>query len=156
MDLRLRSPELIHWAVTFTLLSTVALAGLLVAWRGRRPMHRAWIVAIALQALLIGDAVAASRSARADDDGGVESVLARVRGNAHADSAELFARAGAAVLALAAAAAALGGDRHSGPSARARRRARALVRRPGAAASKACAVAPRLMARGRVRACRRP
>ncbi|HEU4534538.1 MAG TPA: hypothetical protein VFS00_10485, partial [Polyangiaceae bacterium] len=95
MDLRMRPPELIHWAVTLGLLATVGLAGLSVAWRGRRPMHRAWVVAIALQALLVGDAVAANRAARVEGDGArLESVLARAQGRAHADAAELFARAG--------------------------------------------------------------
>lgn len=108
MELRLSPPELIYWAPALTLVVPVAFAGLLVAWRGRGAMPRAWVVAIALQTIVVGDAVAASRSVRADDDQ-VESIIERTRGGAHTQAAWLFARAGAAVLALAAAAAALGG-----------------------------------------------
>lgn len=63
---------------------------------------------MALQVWLVGDAVAASKAAGAEA-GQAESMVARARGGAHAEAAELFARAGAAVLALAAAAA-LGGE----------------------------------------------
>ncbi len=102
--------HLIHLAGLLVLLTPLLVLGLLVAWQRRRLPSRAWVGALALQALLVGDAMAAGRSAPRGEWGAPDSIVAMTRPDAHAASAELFARAVAAVLALAVAAAALGGE----------------------------------------------
>jgi hypothetical protein len=108
MDLLARPPEFIDWIMALALLAPALVLGLLAAGGRSRPPHRAWIIALALQVLLVCDTTAALRSGRIGDL--APKPIAAAAGGAHARAAELFARAGAAVLALAAAAAALGGE----------------------------------------------
>lgn len=103
MDSLLFHPKVVHLPIALAVLMPLVSAGLLLAWlRGLLP-RRAWIVAVALQALLVASSVVAMRSGEGEEDR-VESVVAESAIEAHEEAAEAFTYAAGAALALFAAA----------------------------------------------------
>lgn len=92
-------PKLVHVPLALGVLMPLIAGALLVAWwRGWLP-RRVWVLAIALQAVLVGSGLLALRSGEAESDR-VERVIPERVIEAHEEAAELFVWAGGAVLAL--------------------------------------------------------
>jgi hypothetical protein len=103
-------PQLVHVPIALAVLMPLVAGGLLAAWwQGWLP-RRTWLVAVALQGVLVGAGLLALRSGEGDEER-VESVVAESAIEAHEEAASLFVGATAVVLVLAAAAAALRGER---------------------------------------------
>ncbi len=116
MDALFFHPKLVHIPIALAILMPLIAGGLLLAWwRSWLPI-RAWVMAIALQAILVGSGILALRSGEAEEDR-VESVVAERFIEAHEEAAELFVWASGGVLALMVLAGALGSRRAGLPSA---------------------------------------
>lgn len=99
MDSILFHPKLVHVPLALGVLMPVIAGALLVAWwRGWLP-SRAWVIAIALQAVLVGSGLLALRTGEAESDR-VERVVAEQMIEAHEEAAERFVWVAGAVLAL--------------------------------------------------------
>lgn len=93
-------PKLVHLPIALAILVPLLTSGLLLAWwRGWLP-KRAWIVAVAAQALLVASAWLAMRTGEADEER-VERVVPEQALEAHEEAAEAFLLGGALVLAIA-------------------------------------------------------
>lgn len=100
MDVLPLHPKLVHLPIALALVMPLLSAGLLLAWmRGLLP-RATWVVAVGLQALLMGSGIAALRSG-ANDEARVERVVSEARIEAHEEAAEFFVGAAGGVLALA-------------------------------------------------------
>ena len=107
MDTLLFHPKLVHVPMALGVLMPLIAGGLLLAWwRGWLP-RRAWILAIGLQAVLLGSGVLAMRTGETQEDR-VEAVVAERAIEAHEEAAELFVWASGGVLAVMVLAGALG------------------------------------------------
>lgn len=116
MDTFLFHPKLVHVPMALGILMPLVAGSLLVAWwRGWLPA-RAWIVAIGLQAVLVGSGMLALRTGEAEEHR-VERVVAEHLIEAHEEAAEVFVWASGGVLALMVLAAALRGRRFALPAA---------------------------------------
>ena len=103
MDALLFHPKIVHLPIALAVLMPLISAGLLFAWvRGLLP-RRTWIVALALQALLVGSSFVAMRTGESDEER-VESVVTEALLEAHEEAAELFTWTASAGLLLFAAA----------------------------------------------------
>jgi uncharacterized membrane protein len=92
-------PILVHVPVAVAVLMPLVTFGLLLAlWRNWLP-KRAWVLAIVLQAVLVGGGVLAVRSGEADEDR-VERVVPEAAIEAHAEAAETFVWGSGVALAL--------------------------------------------------------
>lgn len=99
MDGLLFHPKLVHVPLALGVLMPLIAGALLLAWwRGWLP-RRVWVLAIALQAVLVGSGLLALRTGEAESDR-VERVVPERIVEAHEEAAELFVWAGGAVLAL--------------------------------------------------------
>jgi hypothetical protein len=97
MDTLLFHPKLVHVPMALGILMPLVAGGLLVAWwRGWLPA-RAWVLAIALQTLLVGSGALALRSGEAEEDR-VENIVAERLIEAHEEAAEAFVWASGGVL----------------------------------------------------------
>lgn len=93
-------PALVHVPLGLALALPLVAGGLAYAlWRGLAP-RRTWLVAVALQAVLVAGGVAALRTGEADARR-VEPVAGEAAVEAHEEAAEVFLWGAAAVLALA-------------------------------------------------------
>ncbi|HKU39449.1 MAG TPA: hypothetical protein VJR89_14925 [Polyangiales bacterium] len=116
MNALLFHPKLIHLPVALGVLMPLIAGGLLLAWwRGWLP-PRAWLMAVALQAILVGPGVVALQSGEAEEER-IESFVAEHLIEEHEQRAQAFVGASAAVLVLMLAAAALGSRRPALPTA---------------------------------------
>ena len=98
METFLFHPKLVHVPMALGVLMPLVAAGLALAWwRGWLPA-RAWLVAIALQLVLVGSGVLALRTGEADEER-VEKVVPERLIEAHEEAAEAFVGASAVVLA---------------------------------------------------------
>ena len=103
-------PQLVHVPIALAVLMPLVAGGLLVAWwQGWLP-RRTWLVAVELQGVLVGAGLLALRSGEGDEER-VETVVAESAIEAHEEAASIFVGATAVVLVLAAAGAALRGER---------------------------------------------
>lgn len=110
MDLLPLHPKLVHVPIALAVLMPALAGGLLVAWwRGALP-RRAWVIAVALQAVLVAGSVAALRTGEADEER-VERVVSERVIEQHEEAAERFTWAAGVVLVLAAAATVVRRDR---------------------------------------------
>lgn len=108
MDMLPLHPKLVHLPIALAVLMPLVSAGLLFAWlRGLLP-KRAWVVALALQGVLVASSVAALRSGEGDEER-VENVVAESAIEAHEEAAEAFTWATGGALLLFAAGLALPG-----------------------------------------------
>lgn len=99
MDALFFHPKLVHLPIALSVIMPLVAGGLLLAWwRGWLPW-RGWLVAVALQALLLGSGIAALRSGEAEEDR-VEQVVPEQYIEAHEEAAEVFVWASGGVLGL--------------------------------------------------------
>jgi len=106
MDTLPLHPKLVHLPIALALLMPALSAGLLLAWIRDVLPQRTWLVAVALQAVLVVSSVAAMRSGEMEEDA-VEAVVAESAIEAHEEAAEFFTWTAAGVLVLFVAGAAL-------------------------------------------------
>ena len=92
-------PKLVHLPIALAVLMPLLSAGLLVAWFRDLLPRRTWIIAVALQAVLVLSSIAAMRSGEADEER-VERVVAESAIEAHEEAAELFTWVSGGVLLL--------------------------------------------------------
>lgn len=110
MDALLFHPKLVHVPIALGVLMPLVASALAIAWwRGWLP-RRAWVLAIGLQAVLLGSGVLALRSGEADEDR-VERIVSEQYIEQHEEAAQAFVWASGAVLALMLAASGLGSRR---------------------------------------------
>lgn len=82
-------PKLVHLPMALAVLVPLFASGLALAWwRGWLP-QRAWWIAVAMQALLVGSSIAALRSGEADEHR-VEALVGEAPIEAHEEAAEQF------------------------------------------------------------------
>lgn len=96
-------PKIIHLPIALSVLMPLISAGLLLAWvRGWLP-RRAFLIALLLQAVLVGSAYAGIRSGEADEER-VEAVMSEAPIEEHEEASKAFTVAAAVVLVIMAAA----------------------------------------------------
>jgi uncharacterized membrane protein len=106
MDTMPLHPKLVHLPIALAVLMPVVSAGLLLAWFRDLLPRRTWLVAVALQAILVASSVVAMRTGETDEEA-VEAVVAESAIEAHEEAAEIFTWTAAGVLVLFAAGAVL-------------------------------------------------
>ena len=106
MDQVFFHPKVVHLPMALAVLMPLVSAGLLAAWSTAVLPRRAWVVAVALQVLLVASGVVALRSGEAEEER-VERVVAEKLIEAHEEAAEAFVWGAGAILALHLAAAVL-------------------------------------------------
>lgn len=99
MDTFLFHPELVHLPIALGVLMPLVAGGLLLAWWRKWLPGRAWVVAIALQAVLVASGVMALRSGEAEEER-VEPFVVDSAIEAHEEAAEAFVWASGGVLAI--------------------------------------------------------
>lgn len=110
MDALLFHPKVVHVPMALGVLMPLIAGGLALAWwRGWLPW-RAWLAAVALQAVLVGSGVLALRTGEAEEER-VEPVVSEGLIEAHEEAAERFVWASGAVLGVMLVAAAFGARR---------------------------------------------
>jgi uncharacterized membrane protein len=92
-------PKLVHLPIALAVLMPLISTGLLLAWWRGALQRRTWILAIALQGLLVVSGVLASQTGEADEER-AEQVVAEAAIEAHEAAAQTFVVASAAVLAI--------------------------------------------------------
>lgn len=106
MDQLFFHPKVVHLPMALAVLMPLISAGLLAAWwRGMLP-RRTWMIAVALQLVLVGSGVVALRSGEGEEER-VERVVAEHLIEAHEEAAEAFVWGAGAILVLQLVAAAL-------------------------------------------------
>jgi hypothetical protein len=100
MDAMPLHPQVIHLPIALALVMPLLAAGLLAAWRTNVLPRRAWLVAVALQALLLGGGIVGLRTGEAEEER-VEKVVAERLIEAHEEAAEAFVWGSGTVLLLA-------------------------------------------------------
>lgn len=109
MDTFLFHPKLVHLPMALAVLLPLVSIGLLAAWISGLLPRRTWIVAVALQAVLVASSFLAMRTGENEEEA-VESVVAESAIETHEEAAEFFTWTAAGVLVLFAAASLLPGD----------------------------------------------
>lgn len=99
MDSFLFHPKLVHIPIALAVLMPLITGGLLLAWWRNWLPARAWVIAVALQAVLVGSAILALRSGEAEAEP-VERVVAERFIEEHEEAAEAFVWASGGVLAV--------------------------------------------------------
>lgn len=92
-------PKLVHLPMALAILMPLVAGGLLLAWRRGWLPARTWLVATALQAILVGSGVLSLRSGEAEEER-VEGIVGEAPLEAHEEAAQLFVAASGGVLAL--------------------------------------------------------
>lgn len=110
MDAFFFHPKLVHLPIALGVLMPLIAGGLLLAWWRQWLPARAWIVAIALQTILVGSGVLALRSGSAEEER-VERIVPEQHIEAHEEAAEAFVWTSGGVLVLMAIALALSARR---------------------------------------------
>lgn len=99
MDALFFHPKWVHLPIALAVLMPLVASGLLVAlWRKWLP-PRAWLIAVLLQAALVGSGIVALRTGENDEER-VERVVAEAAIEAHEEAAEVFVIASGVVLAV--------------------------------------------------------
>lgn len=106
MDQLFFHPKVVHLPMALAVLMPLVSAGLLAAWWAGVLPRRAWLVAVALQLVLVGSGVVALRSGEHEEER-VERVVDEKLIETHEESAEAFVWGAGAILVLQLAAAAL-------------------------------------------------
>jgi uncharacterized membrane protein len=99
MDSLLFHPKLVHIPIALAVLMPAVAGGLLLAWWRQWLPARTWVIAIALQAALVGSGILALRSGEAEAER-VERVVAEQFIEEHEEAAEAFVWASGGVLAV--------------------------------------------------------
>lgn len=116
MDALFFHPKLVHVPMALGILMPLIAGGLLLAWWQNWLPRRGWLLAVALQAVLLGSGLLALRSGEAEEDR-VENLVAERLIEQHEEAAELFVSASGVVLALMLLAGTLGSRRAGLPTA---------------------------------------
>jgi hypothetical protein len=116
MDALFFHPKWVHVPMALGVLMPLVAGGLLLAWWRRWLPPRGWLVAVALQAVLLASGIVALRSGEAEEER-VESVVAERFIEEHEEAAETFVWASGGVLAGMLLAVALGSRPSSLPTA---------------------------------------
>jgi uncharacterized membrane protein len=114
MDALLFHPKVVHVPMALGVLMPLIAGGLVFAWWRNWLPWRAWLIAVALQVVLVISGVVALRTGEVEEER-VERVVSESLIEAHEEAAEVFVWGSGAVLALMLAAAALGQKRSSRP-----------------------------------------
>lgn len=99
MDSFLFHPKLVHIPIALAVLMPLITGGLLLAWWRKWLSARSWVIAVALQAVLVGSGILALRSGEAEAER-VERVIAERFIEEHEEAAEAFVWASGGVLAV--------------------------------------------------------
>jgi hypothetical protein len=99
MDTLLFHPKLVHVPMALSVLMPLVAAGLALAWWRKWLPARAWVVAVVLQAILVGSGMLAMRSGEAEEHR-VERVVDERFIEPHEEAAEAFVWASGGVLGL--------------------------------------------------------
>ena len=110
MDSLFFHPKLVHLPIALGVLMPLVACGLVLAWWRTWLPWRSWIIAVALQAVLLASGIAALRSGEAAEER-VERFVSEQFIEAHEEAAEVFVIASGAVLGMMLLAAALGSRR---------------------------------------------
>lgn len=114
MDALFFHPKLVHVPIALGVLMPLVAGGLALAWWRNWLPWRSWLVAVALQAVLLTSGVAALRSGEAEEDR-VERFVPERFIEAHEEAAEAFVVASGVVLGVMLLAAVLGARRYGLP-----------------------------------------
>lgn len=106
MDTLPLHPRLVHLPIALAVLMPMVSAGLLLMWVRDLLPRRTWIVALALQFLLVASSVVAMRTGENEEEA-VEKAVPESAIEAHEEAAEVFTWTAAGVLVLFVAGAAL-------------------------------------------------
>ncbi len=99
MDALLFHPKVVHLPMALAVLMPLISGGLFVAiWRGWL-QPRSWVIAVALQAILVGSSFVALETGE-DEEDRVESIVDERHIHEHEEAAEAFAWTGVGALAL--------------------------------------------------------
>lgn len=109
MDLPLH-PKLVHLPIALAMLMPLISGGIVVAWWRGWLSRRTWVIAVMLQAILLGSGLIAMRTGEADEER-TEAIVPEAALEAHEAAATAFVAGTAIVLALAAAGVALRTER---------------------------------------------
>jgi len=99
MDALLFHPKLVHVPMALGVLMPLVAGGLLLAWWRKWLPARAWVLAVALQGVLVGAGVMALRTGEAEEDR-VARVVAERFIEEHEEAAEAFVWASGGVFAI--------------------------------------------------------
>ena len=99
MDSFLFHPKLVHIPIALAVLMPLVASGMLFAWCQKWLPPRAWVIAVALQVVLVASGVLALRSGEAEAER-VERVVAERFIEEHEEAAEAFVWASGGVLAV--------------------------------------------------------
>ncbi|MEZ4364083.1 MAG: hypothetical protein R3B48_28175 [Kofleriaceae bacterium] len=110
MDALLFHPKVVHIPMALAVLMPLVAGGLALAWWRSWLPWRGWLVAAALQAILVGSGVVALRTGEAEEER-VERVVSESLIETHEEAAEGFVWGSGAVLVMMLLAAALGRKR---------------------------------------------
>lgn len=97
MDELFFHPRMVHIPIALGALMPLVAAGLLLAWWRKWLPRRGWLVALGLQAILVGSGVVALRTGEAHEER-VERVVAKRFIHRHEEAAEVFVWTAGAVL----------------------------------------------------------
>jgi len=93
-------PKLVHLPIALAVLMPLISGGLLIAWWRGALQRRTWIIAIALQVLLVGSGLLALRTGEGDEER-VERAVPEAVIEAHEEAAEAFVITAGVVLVIA-------------------------------------------------------
>ncbi len=99
MDALLFHPKVVHVPMALGVLMPLIAGGLLLAWWRAWLPRRAWLLAVGLQAILVGSGVLALRTGEVEEER-VEGVVADRYIESHEEAAEAFVWASGGVLGL--------------------------------------------------------
>lgn len=112
MDVMPLHPKLVHLPIALAVLMPLVSIALLAAWRSQWLPRRAWVIAVALQAVLVISGITAFRTGGAEEER-VEKVVAESTIEAHEEAAEAFLWGAGILLVLSLAAAVLPNERNA-------------------------------------------
>jgi hypothetical protein len=102
-------PQIVHLPIALAVVMPIVAGGLLAAWWAGALPRRVWIVAVALQALLVTGGIVALRTGEGEEER-VERLVGKDPIEVHEEAAEAFVWTAGAVLLLAVAASMVGGE----------------------------------------------
>ena len=92
-------PKIVHLPMALAVLMPLIAGGLALSWWRKWLQPRAWMVAVALQVVLVGSGIMAMRTGEAEEER-VEEVVAERHIEEHEEAAEVFVWASGLVLAV--------------------------------------------------------
>lgn len=99
MDSLLFHPKVVHIPIALSVLMPLVAGGVLLAWWQDWLSARSWVLAVSLQAVLLGSAAVALQTGEAEEER-VEQVVSEQAIEAHEEAAEVFVWGSGAVLGL--------------------------------------------------------